>query len=232
MTASLRKLTLTAHVAVSVGWLGAVAGFLVLSIAGLTSTDADEMRGIYFAMERIGRYAIVPMSFGALATGLFQALTTDWGLWRHYWVLVKFLLTLFATVALLLHQFTAVKGAARLASQADSRSLPGTELRALGLQLVADAAVALLVLLVVTTLSVYKPWGRTRYGRRKQQEARDLFAASAHEPREQPVSVSDKEATKAASRFGLNVVLAVIGAIVVAFVVLHLAGGGLGHHTH
>ena len=40
MTPRVRKWALTAHIAFSVGWLGAVAGFLVLSIAGLTSRDA------------------------------------------------------------------------------------------------------------------------------------------------------------------------------------------------
>lgn len=33
MTPALRKLNLTAHVTCSVGWLGAVASFLVLGIA-------------------------------------------------------------------------------------------------------------------------------------------------------------------------------------------------------
>lgn len=39
MTPALRKLNLTAHITSSVGWLGAVASFLALSIAGLTSTN-------------------------------------------------------------------------------------------------------------------------------------------------------------------------------------------------
>jgi len=34
MTPRLRKFVLTAHVTLSVGWLGAVAGFLALAIAG------------------------------------------------------------------------------------------------------------------------------------------------------------------------------------------------------
>ena len=37
MAPGLRKLVLTAHIVSSVGWLGAVAGFLALSVAGLTS---------------------------------------------------------------------------------------------------------------------------------------------------------------------------------------------------
>jgi hypothetical protein len=41
MTPGLRKFALTAHVASSVGSLGAVAGFLVLAVAGLTSKDSQ-----------------------------------------------------------------------------------------------------------------------------------------------------------------------------------------------
>ena len=74
MTPALRKLTITAHVAFSVGWLGAVAAFLVLSIAGLTSRDAEVVRGAYLSMDLISRFVIIPMCFAALATGLLQAL--------------------------------------------------------------------------------------------------------------------------------------------------------------
>lgn len=40
MAPGFRKATLTVHVLCSVGWLGAVATFLVLAITGLASTDA------------------------------------------------------------------------------------------------------------------------------------------------------------------------------------------------
>src|SRR5882672_11657580 len=103
MPPGVRKWALTAHVASSVGWLGAVAGFLVLSIAGLTSENADTVRSAYLAMDLLARFVIVPMGLAALATGLIQALGTEWGLFRHYWVLVKFLLTIGATTILLLH---------------------------------------------------------------------------------------------------------------------------------
>jgi len=245
-------LGLTAHIIFSVGWLGAVAGFLVLSIGGLTSQDAEMVRGAYLAMDLIGRFIIVPMSFAALATGLVQALGTEWGLFRHYWVLVKFLLTILATIALLLHQFTAVAGAARRVSGAAPGTLP--EVGQLGLQLVGDAGLAFLVLLVITTLSVFKPWGRTRYRRRKQQqeprESAGLISlsptttANDHESPETlggtpmsitPPTVPDphNETTAESLPLGLKVFLAVIVAIVAAFVVLHhLTGGGLGSHGH
>jgi hypothetical protein len=205
MTPTLRKLNLTAHITSSVGWLGAVAAFLVLSIAGLTSQDADIVRGAYLSMNLIGQFIIVPLSLAALLTGLVQSLGTPWGLFRHYWVLVKFTLTIGATIILLLHQFTAVAGAARRVSSAAAGTLP--DVGRLGVQLVADAGVAVLVLLVITTLSVFKPWGKTRYGRRANNEA-----AVKGLPSE------------------LKFLLAAIGVIVLGFLVLHLLGGGLAGH--
>jgi len=74
MTPTLRKLAFTAHVTLSVSWLGAVATFLVLSIVGLLSQDAETVRGAYLAMDLIGLAIIVPLSFASLATGLIEAL--------------------------------------------------------------------------------------------------------------------------------------------------------------
>jgi hypothetical protein len=50
MSLGFRKFALTAHVTFSVGWLGAVAGFLALACAGLTSYDAQTQRAAYLAM--------------------------------------------------------------------------------------------------------------------------------------------------------------------------------------
>ena len=119
MTPGLRKLTITAHVTFSVGWLGAAAAFLVLSIAGLTSHDADVVRGAYLSMDLISWFVIIPMCFGALATGLLQALGTPWGLFRYYWILVKFGLAIFVTIALL------VSSAHAGASEAGEGGEPG-----------------------------------------------------------------------------------------------------------
>ena len=97
MTPRLRKFALTAHVTSSVGWLGAVAVFLALGIAGLTSQDAQAMRAAYLAMESIGWFVLVPFSLASLLTGLVSSLGTTWGLFRRYWVLFKLLINILAT---------------------------------------------------------------------------------------------------------------------------------------
>ena len=103
MTPRLRKFVLTAHVTSSVGWLGAIAAYLALAIAGLTGRDAQMTRAALLSMEVIGWFVIVPISFAALLSGLVQSLGTPWGLFRHWWIVAKFVLTIVAVVVLVGH---------------------------------------------------------------------------------------------------------------------------------
>jgi hypothetical protein len=164
LTPALRKLALTLHVMVSVGWLGAVAGFLALAVVGLTGDDTQVVRGAYVGMQLVTRWVIVPASIAALVTGVVQAIGTPWGLFRHYWVLVKLLLTVASTGLLLLH----TQPIAFLAERARDAAIVGGDFRRVRIQLVADAAAALIVLIATTVLSVYKPRGMTPYGQRRQ----------------------------------------------------------------
>jgi hypothetical protein len=168
MAPGLRKLALTAHVASSVGWLGAVVAFLALAVAGMTSQDAQTVRAAYLTMELIAWYALVPLAVASLITGLVQALGTTWGLLRHYWVLFKLLINLFATIVLLLYTQTLD----HFAGLAAETTLPGGDLSGLrSPSPVLHAGAALLLLLVAMALAVFKPQGLTPYGQRKQRAA-------------------------------------------------------------
>jgi hypothetical protein len=161
MTPAVRRFALTAHVTSSVGWLGAVAAFLALAIVGLTSHDAQTVRGAYLVMEPAAWFVLVPLAFASLLTGIVMSLGTTWGLFRHYWVLFKLLITIFATVILLIYM-----GTFRL--MAGVAADPSVDLGVVrNASPVVHATLALLVLLVATVLAVYKPRGMTPYGWRK-----------------------------------------------------------------
>jgi hypothetical protein len=164
MAPGVRKLSLTAHVTSSVGWLGAVAAFLALAIAGVASADPQRVRAAYIAMELTAWWVIVPLSLASLLTGLIEGLGSEWGLFDHYWVVVKLFMTVPATILLLVH----MRLIGRVAALAAADALSGSDVYRLRLQLVGDAGAALVVLLVTTTLSVYKPRGKTSYAWRRQ----------------------------------------------------------------
>lgn len=93
-----------------------------------------------------------------------MSLGTSWGLFRHYWVLVKFVITILAAIILFMYTQTLDQ----LGALARDASLPIDALK--NPSPVLHSALAVLALLVNTTLSVYKPKGMTKYGRRKQRE--------------------------------------------------------------
>ncbi|AIG80441.1 Putative membrane protein [Amycolatopsis japonica] len=167
MTPRLRKLSLTVHIATSLGWLGAVAAFLALAIVGLAAEDVQAARAAYVATEMVSWLVIVPLSFAALLSGLVQSWGTAWGLLRHYWVTIKLLLTTLATIVLLVH----TQVIDHVAETAAQPSLPLEPLSGMRTQLVVDAGAAILILLATTALAVYKPRGLTRYGQRKARRA-------------------------------------------------------------
>ena len=163
MTPRLRKFALAVHITLSVGWIGAVAGYLALDVTAATSWDTQTLRAAYLGMELIAWYVIVPLALASLLTGLIMSLGTRWGLFRHYWVLISLLLTIIATIVLLVETQT-INYFADIA--ADPRT-SDDDLRALGSTLVHSVG-GTAVLLVILVLNVYKPRGMTRYGWRKQ----------------------------------------------------------------
>ena len=230
----LRRLALTAHVASSVGWLGAVVAYLALAIAGLTQDGVQDARASYQSMDLVGWFVIVPLCSAALVTGLVQSLGTEWGLFRHYWIVAKLALTVVVTIVLLLHLPTVTRMAQSAAEMASSRDDFGPT----RIQLAVHAVGGLLVLLTTTALSIYKPWGRTPHGRRTvSQSVRRRHTAQHAGPAQLAadtdfagrIGVGLDRGSPTGSSWRLYVLLALIG-LVLSFIVLHLAGGGMHRH--
>jgi hypothetical protein len=159
-----RKLALTAHIVASLGWMGAVAAFIVLDVATVASDDEALLRAAYIGMDLITAWAIVPLACAALATGFIVSLGTQWGLFRHWWVVVSLILTVAATLVLLVQ----VPVIAHRSDMARDPTTSAQELRHLG-NLLLHSIGGTIILLVITALNVYKPRGLTRYGWRRQQ---------------------------------------------------------------
>ena len=216
MTARLRKLAVTAHIVSSVGWLGAIVPYLALAIAGLASNDVQMSRSVFVSLEIIGWFVIVPFSLAALSTGLVQSLGTQWGLFRHWWILLKLLLTIIAVVVLLRH----MQDVSRVSRMAKETMISSVDFRP---ELI-HAAGGLVVVLAAALLSVFKPWGLTPYGLRRTSQT-----ALSSRPSEAVVYVREPEVAIRRLRWGR--IIGVHAVILALFfvLVLHLTNGGLHH---
>ncbi|MFE0099222.1 DUF2269 domain-containing protein [Streptomyces sp. NPDC059009] len=167
-----RRAILVVHVAVSVSWAGITLGLLALAVTAATTGSPDAAEASYRSMKLFADWLIVPVALLTLVSGLVLSLGTPWGLARHRWVYAKFWLTLVTTG---LSIFLLLPGINESAEQAIAgQPLEGTWKLAIG------PCVSLSAYLFMTAISVLKPWGLTRRGRKqraslhKQVDARDM----------------------------------------------------------
>lgn len=164
-----RRSLLVAHVAVSVSWLGLTVGLLTLAIAAFSTEDPATAQAATRAMKIFSDWLVVPVALLSLISGLVLSLGTPWGLARLRWVWTKFWLTLITTALSVLSLRPGINEAAEM-SRAD-------------IDLVVAPSVATATYLFITAVSVLKPWGPTRRGRRLRISASSVKAVDARSSR-------------------------------------------------
>lgn len=210
---ALRRFTFTTHVTTSVGWIGAVLVFLALAAIGLSSQDERTVRGAYLLMAPAAWFVLVPLAHASLLSGIALSLGTPWGLFRHYWVVIKLLITAFSTVILMIYMGTFREMAGVAADPVVELGLVRNP------SPVVHAILALILLVAATVLAIYKPFGVTPYGRRKMAERRQTTMIAT--PAETVFSL------KPTGTLAWPYLAAAFLVIALLFLLLHRAGVGM-----
>ena len=214
MSPALRRFTFTTHITSSVGWVGAALAFLALALIGFTSDDPLKVRGAYLLMAPAAWFVLVPLAHASLLSGIVLSLGTSWGLFRHYWVVLKLSITVFATVILLIYMGT-------FRQMAGVAADPVMDLAAVrNASPIVHAVLALALLLAATVLGVYKPFGMTAYGIRRLDEQRRFVSSSG----ESAVGVDERTPTWIYLAGAIAIALALL------VIISHLMGASPTHH--
>ena len=165
------KLLLAAHIMVSGTWLGVVVAKLALGLAAV-ATDEPAASGALFAAMQAVNPAFPPATVGTIVTGVLLSLGTKWGLLRHYWIATKLVLAVgvIATAVRIGDQLVQRTIAAPSGPAADGGTILGIPMAPA--LLISLSAAHALMLGAATVISVYKPWGKTWFGRRQTARSR------------------------------------------------------------
>ena len=161
LTRTERKVLVTLHVALSVGWLGASMVMLTLAIAARVSQPGGQARSAYWAMHLLADVLLIPLSLCVLLIGVAVAAISPWGLLRYRWVLAKLIATCVAVTLSLL----ALPVMTGIAYQDATQHALAAE-RDAGTRLIIASSVSVALYLSLTAISILKPWGPTARVRR------------------------------------------------------------------
>lgn len=159
MSPRARRVWLTLHVGFSVGWLGVALTMTALAAIGWAADSHAMRHGAYEVLHVIDLAVAIPSMGLSITTGLVVSLCTKWGLVRHWWVIVKFAISV--SIPLVAGTVESALADELALRTVDPAGRPGGTGVALTVCLGAFTA----ALWIATILSVVKPWGRTPWGR-------------------------------------------------------------------
>lgn len=175
-----RRIWLTLHVGFSVGWLGVALTMTALAFIGWAADSHAMRHGAYEVLHIIDLAVAIPSMGLSITTGLVVSLGTTWGLVRYRWVLTKFAISVSIPLVAGTVESTLADELAR--RTIDPAGQPGST----GIALIACLGGFTVALWIATILSIVKPWGRTRWGRR----AADTRTRLASSPSQRPSAAS------------------------------------------
>ena len=166
-----KRFLVSLHVLCAMGWIGSVLVVLFL-------LEARKNKSISYSYlianicKQIDDQLIIPFAILSLLTGLVLCVVTQWGFVRHWWVVVKGVLTMsfisFGTIALGPWLNKSAEIAAKAGSHPsmiDQASTADQAYARLSELLSAGVPIQFFLLLFVVVVSYVKPWGLTPWNR-------------------------------------------------------------------
>src|SRR5437773_2961322 len=151
-----RQTLLVLHYVTSVGWLGSGLCQLTLNLVALR--DAGLRHAAHEIAHVFDRSLLTALALGSATTGILLAVRGHWGLLRYRWIVVKLVLT----TVLIGYTPIWVGGWIGAAISATSGATGAPGYPTVRAELLASSVGIVTTLVVVTVISVVKPWGRSR----------------------------------------------------------------------
>jgi hypothetical protein len=151
------------HVFLGGIWAGGAASLFALHCLYPTNSG-PELYARNIAMIHIDNYIIIPAAIGSCLTGLLYSHLTKWGYLKYYWVIAKWIFTIiFIVIGFFwlipwLNSMLEVSNSIRYAHMVDSSNYDVDMSYHLAMTVVQTV-----LLFFVVIISIFKPWGKTKY---------------------------------------------------------------------
>lgn len=160
-----RNWLLSLHIASGGLWFGTALCSVALALGFRSLGDGRVLHGINLARNLMGEFIIVPSAIFSVITGFLLCSFTNWGFFKHYWVIVKQLatLTLIVIGSVWLGPWT--KEMTEISETVRSQALQNSHYSFLQNTVTIGGTLQTLALLAIIVISTVKPWSRQKVNR-------------------------------------------------------------------
>lgn len=157
-----RNWLLSLHIATGGLWFGTALCSIALALSIVLPDHTDAIHGINLARNFMGQYIIVPAAVFSVITGVLLCSFTNWGFFKHYWIIAKQLSTLILIVLGSVWLGPMTKEMTALSEVGRSQVLQNPDYLALQNTVALGGGLQTLALLAIIIVSTVKPWGKRK----------------------------------------------------------------------
>jgi uncharacterized membrane protein len=157
-----RNWLLSLHITSGGLWFGTALCSAALALSLRALTNGDALYGINVARNLMGQFIIVPAAVLSVITGVLLCGFTNWGFFKHNWVMVKQLLTLISIVAGSIWLGPWTKEMTTISETARSQAWQNADYLRLENAVMVGGVLQTMVLIIIIVISTVKPWGRRK----------------------------------------------------------------------
>jgi uncharacterized protein with FMN-binding domain len=154
-----KKILLSLHIVLVSIWLGSILSIILMQLAKhslLTATDFFVVdRLIFILFDSV----IMNISIIVVITGLLFSMFTNWGFFKFYWIITKWLTILFLAIIIMFFASPCINGMASLSDVFSQECVSQPEYLKFEQGTIIYTYFQLFLIVAVIFLSVFKPWG-------------------------------------------------------------------------
>ncbi|UUZ83686.1 hypothetical protein LJK88_07655 [Paenibacillus sp. P26] len=157
-----KQLIIVIHVLSVVCWLGGAMAMLLLGMYMLKAENGEQL---YYTLDNMHLIDVVFIRYTALVallTGIVLSVWTNWGLFKHYWILIKLILTLALIAFGIEYMGDWLSQIVRMAKQERFLALSDAAFLKASYSLIGGALANIVSLVFMTAISYFKPFGKMK----------------------------------------------------------------------
>ncbi|MGN7384159.1 CopD family protein [Paenibacillus sp. SAFN-117] len=155
-----KQLLITIHVISIISWFGGVFCMFMLGLYMLNSENGEQL---YYTLENMHLVDVILIRYTALVallSGLALSLWTNWGLFKYYWIVAKFILTIILILFGIAYLSPWLSQLLREADLGRSLALTNAAFLDKSYSLLGGAIANIIALTFMTAISYFKPFGK------------------------------------------------------------------------